>query len=112
VGTEQDHIVPWRSAWRITQLASGGARFVVGGSGHIAGIINPPSRGRGYWVNPTQASSPEEWMAGATHHDGSWWTDWIEWLRPRSGPRVAPPSMGSARHPPLARAPGAYVLEH
>ena len=111
VGTEQDHIVPWRSAWRITQLASGESRFVVGGSGHIAGVINPPSKGRGYWINPQKAASAEEWMAGAAQHTGSWWSDWIEWLRPRSGERVAPPSMGSAAHPPVGPAPGRYVLE-
>ena len=112
VGAEQDHIVPWRSAWRITQLASGKSRFIVGGSGHIAGVINPPTRGRGYWSNPKSAPSADEWMAGATRHDGSWWSDWLEWLRPRSGERAAPPSMGSQAHPPLTPAPGTYVLEH
>jgi polyhydroxyalkanoate synthase len=112
VGAEQDHIVPWRSAWRISQLASGKTRFVVGGSGHIAGIINPPSKGRGYWINPNGADSAEAWLAGATHHAGSWWTDWVEWLRPRAGDRVPPPSVGNERYPPLTPAPGTYVLEH
>ena len=111
VGTEQDHIVPWRSAWRITQLAHGKSRFVVGGSGHIAGVINPPAKGRGYWMNPSRASSADDWLAGATHQSGSWWTDWVEWLRLRSGERVAPPSVGNRAHPPLAPAPGSYVLE-
>jgi polyhydroxyalkanoate synthase len=112
VGAEQDHIVPWRSAWRITQLASGKSRFVVGGSGHIAGVINPPTKGRGYWTNPhSAAASADAWMKGATRNEGSWWSDWLEWLRPRSGKRVAPPSMGSAAHPPLVAAPGTYVLE-
>jgi polyhydroxyalkanoate synthase subunit PhaC len=111
VGTEQDHIVPWRSAWRITQLARGKSRFVVGGSGHIAGVINPPSKGRGYWVNEAKATSADEWLAAAAHRDGSWWTDYVEWLRPRSGERVAPPSMGNAAHPPVTPAPGKYVLE-
>jgi polyhydroxyalkanoate synthase subunit PhaC len=111
VGTEQDHIVPWRSAWRITQLAQGKSRFVVGGSGHIAGVINPPAKGRGYWTNSSRAATADEWLAGATHHNGSWWTDWVEWLRPRSGERVAPPSMGNAAHPPITAAPGKYVLE-
>ena len=59
VGTEQDHIVPWRTAWRITQLASGKSRFVVGGSGHIAGVINQPTRGQGYWSNPKPAASAD-----------------------------------------------------
>jgi polyhydroxyalkanoate synthase len=111
VGTEQDHIVPWRAAWQITQLASGPSRFVVGGSGHIAGVINPPTKGRGYWTNPKRAASADTWMAAATRLDGSWWTDWVEWLRPRSGAQVPPPAPGSAAHPPLADAPGTYVLE-
>src|SRR5437868_10470736 len=66
VGTEQDHIVPWKSAWRITKLARGNSRFVVGGSGHIAGVINPPTRGRGYWLNPHSAASADAWMECAT----------------------------------------------
>jgi polyhydroxyalkanoate synthase subunit PhaC len=111
VGTEQDHIVAWRSAWRITQLASGTSRFVVGGSDHIAGVINPPTKGRGYWTNPAAASNADEWMAGAKRNDGSWWSDWLEWLRPRSGERVPIPTMGNAAHPPLTPAPGSYVLE-
>jgi len=111
VGTEQDHIVPWRAAWRITQLVRGPVRFVLGGSGHIAGIISPPNKGRGYWTNAQPAESAEAWLAGAEHHEGSWWTDWVAWLKPRSGKRVAPPSMGNAQYPPLVPAPGTYVLE-
>ncbi len=111
VGTEQDHIVPWRAAWQITRLASGKTRFVLGGSGHIAGIINPPSKGRGYWTNDKPAKTAEEWIEGAIHHDGSWWTDWIEWLKPRSGELVAPPSMGNKKYQPITPAPGKYVLE-
>ncbi len=111
VGTQQDHIVPWKSAWQISQLVSGKVRFVLGGSGHIAGIINPPSKGRGYWTNEKRVKSADQWFKSAVQHDGSWWTDWMEWLKPRSGEQGAPPSMGSAAHPPLAPAPGTYVLE-
>ncbi len=111
VGTEQDHIVPWKSAWRITQLAGGKVRFILGGSGHIAGIINPPSKGRGYWTNDKPVKSAEQWLESAKHHEGSWWTDWVEWLKPHSGEQVAPPAMGSAAHPPISPAPGSYVLE-
>ncbi len=111
VGTQQDHIVPWKSAWRITQLASGKGRFVLGGSGHIAGIINPPSKGRGYWTNDKPVKSADQWFESAEHHNGSWWTDWLEWLNPRSGEQVAPPAMGSAKYPPVTPAPGSYVLE-
>jgi polyhydroxyalkanoate synthase len=111
VGTEQDHIVPWKSAWRITQLTGGKVRFILGGSGHIAGIINPPSKGRDYWTNDKPVKTADEWLAGATQHKGSWWTDWREWLQQRSGEQVAPPSMGNAAHPPITAAPGTYVLE-
>src|SRR6266581_3626175 len=108
VGTEQDHIVPWKSAWRITQLTGGKARFVLGGSGHIAGIINPPSKGRGYWTNDKLVKSADQWFESAEHHNGSWWTDWVVWLRSRSGEQEAPPSLGSAAHAPVIPAPGAY----
>ncbi len=111
VGTQQDHIVPWKSAWRITQLVSGPVRFVLGGSGHIAGVINPPSKGRGYWTNDKPVADADQWFESAEHHDGSWWTDWLEWLKPRSGEQVASPSMGNAAYPPLTPAPGTYVLE-
>ncbi len=111
VGTQQDHIVPWKSAWRISQLASGSVRFALGGSGHIAGVINPPAKGRGYWINEKPVTSAEQWFEGSKLHKGSWWNDWLEWLKPRSGEQVAPPAMGSTTHPPITPAPGTYVLE-
>lgn len=111
VGTEQDHIVPWRSAWRISQLASGSVRFILGGSGHIAGVINPPGKGRGYWTNDKPVQNVQQWFEGATRNTGSWWNDWLEWLKPRSGEQVAPPSMGNSTYPPIMPAPGKYVLE-
>ena len=111
VGTQQDHIVPWQSAWRITQLASGKSRFVLGGSGHIAGIINPPTKGRGYWTNEKPVKSAQQWFESAEHSSGSWWTDWVEWLKPRSGEQISPPGMGSEKYPPITPAPGSYVLE-
>ncbi len=111
VGTQQDHIVPWKSAWRISQLASGPVRFALGGSGHIAGVINPPTKGRGYWTNDRPINNVKEWFERAEQHEGSWWTDWLEWLQARSGTKAVPPSMGSAAHPPIAPAPGTYVLE-
>jgi polyhydroxyalkanoate synthase subunit PhaC len=115
VGAEKDHIVPWRSAWCIARLTSAKARFVLAASGHIAGMINPPSKGKGgHWTNETDDASPttsERWLASARRHDGSWWTDWTNWLAARSGERVRAPSVGSADHPPLCDAPGTYVLE-
>ena len=111
VGTEQDHIVPWKSAWRISQLARGKVRFALGGSGHIAGIISPPSKGRGYWTNDNPVANAEEWFESAESHKGSWWVDWLDWLKPRSGKQVPPPAMGNEAHPPITPAPGTYVLE-
>lgn len=111
LGTQQDHIVPWKAAWRITELVGGNVRFVLGGSGHIAGISSPPAKGRGYWTNDKRARTADEWFAGAEQQKGSWWTDWVAWLKPRSGKEVAPPSTGSDAYPALTPAPGTYVLE-
>jgi polyhydroxyalkanoate synthase subunit PhaC len=113
VGAEKDHIVPWDAAWRVTRLFGGEVRYVLASSGHIAGIINPPGGKGAYWTNEAEPppATPEEWRRTAVRHDGSWWSDWTAWLAARSGERVKPPSMGSARHPPLEDAPGHYVLE-
>jgi polyhydroxyalkanoate synthase len=116
VGAEKDHIVPWRSAWRISRLASGTTRFILAASGHIAGMINPPSKAKGgHWTNDrpnaAAAETPEEWLRDAEQHPGSWWTDWAKWLAPRSGDMIPAPKVGSAAHPPICDAPGTYVLE-
>ena len=111
VGAERDHIVPWDAAWRITHLAGGKVRFVLASSGHIAGMINPPSGKGTYWTNDTPAATVADWRRSAEKHDGSWWTDWSKWLAARAGARVKPPSLGNAEYPPLQDAPGSYVLE-
>ncbi|TCZ55604.1 PHA/PHB synthase family protein [Roseicella aquatilis] len=111
VGAEKDHIVPWDAAWQITRLAGGKVRYILGSSGHIAGIINPPGGKGSYWVSEGPASTPAAWRGAATKHDGSWWTDWSAWLAARAGRKVKPPTMGSAAHPPLEDAPGTYVLQ-
>jgi polyhydroxyalkanoate synthase len=111
VGTQQDHIVPWKGAWRITQLVGGSAHFVLGRSGHIAGVANPPNKSKGYWTNDKPVESADKWLEGAEFHEGGWWTDFVEWLQPRSDGLVAPPSMGSKAHAPIVPAPGTYVLE-
>jgi polyhydroxyalkanoate synthase len=116
VGAERDHIVPWFSAWKIGQLTSAKTRFALANSGHIAGMINPPSKGKGrHWVNEGgdagQARTAEEWRSAATEHEGSWWEDWKSWLEPRSGEKVDPPGVGSEEYPPIEDAPGTYVKE-
>ena len=116
VGAETDHIVPWKSAWRVGQLVGGTVRFALASSGHIAGMINPPAKGKGkYWVNEGgdagAAATADEWRKHATEHEGSWWADWEKWLETRSGKKVKPPSVGSKNHRPIEDAPGTYVKE-
>jgi len=113
VASLEDHIAPWRSVYRTTQLLRGEVEFRLGNSGHIAGIINPPGKPKGsWWSAPSNPPSPDEWLASAQKHEGSWWPDWRSWLAARSGDEIpAPAALGSADYPPLDPAPGTYVLE-
>jgi len=110
-GAREDHIVPWRAAYASTRLLSNRLRFVLGASGHIAGAINPASKNRrSFWTGASLPSSADEWLASATEHPGSWWTDWADWLESFKGPaRPAPTAPGDPRHPVLEPAPGRYV---
>jgi polyhydroxyalkanoate synthase len=109
VGAVEDHITPWRSAYKTTGLLGGKVHFVLTSSGHIAGVVNPPSKSAAYWVGGPASASPDDWQAGATRHQDTWWTDWVRWIGARAGERRAPPPMGSTAHPPLGPAPGHYV---
>jgi polyhydroxyalkanoate synthase len=113
LASREDHIVPWRSAYRTTALVGGDATFVLAASGHIAGVINPPAAGkRNYWTNDLVTDAPEDWFARAESVPGSWWPHWYEWLARFAGPsRAKPRSLGNAQHPPLEPAPGSYVRE-
>ncbi len=110
-GSREDHIVPWAGAYASTRVLTGPRRFVLGASGHIAGVINPPSKGkRSYWTNAKLPATAEAWLAGATEHPGSWWTDWSAWLRGHGGKLVAAPrSLGTRQLKPIEPAPGRYV---
>jgi len=112
-GSRDDHIVPWTSAYASTQLLRGPQRFVLGASGHIAGVINPPAAGkRSYWASdaPALPGDPAAWLAQATEHAGSWWPDWSGWLEQHAGARrKASARLGNTRHRPLEPAPGSYV---
>lgn len=116
-GSREDHIVPWRSAYASASILRGPARFVLGASGHIAGVINPPSKQRrSYWKLDAESSpdglpaEPDAWFGGASEHPGSWWPDWAAWQAAHAGPKVrAGKSLGNARHVPLEEAPGSYV---
>ena len=113
VGTREDHIVPWRGAYASTRQLKGPKRFILGASGHIAGIINPPvKKKRSYWTNPEVAGDPDSWLANAEEHPGSWWNDWSAWLAEHAGARgPAVTTLGSANYPPLEAAPGSYVKQ-
>lgn len=110
--SRDDHIVPWRSAYRTTALVGGKSTFVLGASGHIAGVVNPPVPvKRNYWVNARLAADADAWLDQAQSVPGSWWPHWYKWLEPHAGARrAAPASGGSAAHPPLQPAPGTYVI--
>jgi polyhydroxyalkanoate synthase subunit PhaC len=111
IACESDHIAAWRSSYRGVQKMGGKDRtFILSGSGHIAGIVNPPSRVKYcHWTNPDLDLAPDDWLAEADRHEGSWWPKWERWLAPRSGRMVAARAPGDAAHPVLAAAPGTYV---
>jgi polyhydroxyalkanoate synthase len=111
LSAREDHIAPWKSSYASTRLLGGTIRFVLTSSGHVAGIVNPPSSGRTFWTNDALPADPEAWLAGAVDHQGSWWQDWADWVAVRAGARCKPPPVGSNRHRPLGDAPGTYVLD-
>jgi polyhydroxyalkanoate synthase len=109
---KEDHIAPADSVYKATQLYAGPVRFMLAGSGHIAGVVNPP-RAKKYqhWLNETAENPPTlaEWQKGAVEHPGSWWNDWDKWLSEKSGPRVEARIPGAGRLPAIEDAPGSYV---
>ncbi len=111
-----DHIAPAESVWALTRHLAGETKFVLAGSGHIAGVVNPPSSGKyQYWLNPAPVETLDDFLAGATETKGSWWPDWVEWLRSRDDEAVA---AKPAREPgnglldAIGEAPGYYVKAH
>jgi polyhydroxyalkanoate synthase len=112
-GSREDHIVPITAAYASTHVFNGPKRFVMGASGHIAGVINPPAAGkRSHWIANSAEfpASIDDWIDNATEHAGSWWTPWSEFLAQHAGPMInAPKNYGNARHKPIEPAPGRYV---
>jgi polyhydroxyalkanoate synthase subunit PhaC len=108
-----DHITPWQNCYRTVGLLGGDTRFVLSTSGHIAAIVNPPGNPRAsYRVNPQNPADAQEWLRGSTTEPGSWWPDYVDWLRGRCGPdRPAPGTLGGPGLAPLIEAPGTYVLD-
>jgi polyhydroxyalkanoate synthase len=108
--SKEDHIAPFRSVYKGAQLFGGPVNFMMSGSGHIAGVINhPDAKKYQHWTNPELPATVEEWMSGASEHPGSWWPNWMTWLKPRSGKQI--PARDPAKGPlkPLEDAPGSYV---
>jgi polyhydroxyalkanoate synthase len=114
LATREDHIVPWRSAYRtLGSLGGEEKHFVLGASGHIAGVVNPASKNRrSYWVGSSYLQTPDDWLAAAQERKGSWWPVWDEWLaRHSGGRRRAPARPGNVQYPVIEAAPGRYVRQ-
>ncbi len=110
LATKEDHIAPWKSVYAATQLYKGPIKFVLGGSGHIAGVINPPSANKyAFWTNETFNAEPDQWLEQATQHTGSWWNNWAEWISGFTGKSVPPRQPGDQGWKIIEPAPGSYV---
>jgi polyhydroxyalkanoate synthase subunit PhaC len=110
ISAREDHIAPWRNTYAAAGLYGGPVRFVLAGSGHIAGVINPAGSTKyGYWTNDALPPEPDSWLEGATQHPGSWWPTWAEWVKDYAGGKVKARVPGMGRLPALEDAPGSYV---
>ncbi len=112
VSTREDHIAPWKSTYAATGLYKGPIRFVLAGSGHIAGVVNPPEKPKyGYWTNEKLEKTPDKWLEKADAHEGSWWPDWDAWAKERANNETVPARKpGDGKLKPLCDAPGEYVM--
>jgi polyhydroxyalkanoate synthase len=111
LATREDHIAPPQSVFLGSQFFGGNVRFVLSGSGHIAGVINPPDKNKyQYWTGDEPRGHYENWVSKADETPGSWWPDWQAWTESLDGKRVKPPKMGSQVYKPIMDAPGSYVL--
>jgi polyhydroxyalkanoate synthase len=120
LATREDHIVPWRSAYGTLSLLGGEKTFVLGASGHVAGVVNPAGKNRrSYWADAAPAApaadfpeEPDAWLERAQEHPGSWWPAWSAWLSAHAGgTRKAPTASGSVQYRPIEPAPGRYVRQ-
>jgi len=110
LSTETDHIAPWKSTYTPSRLYRGPYRFVLSGSGHIAGVVNPPAAKKYcYWTNAQNPPLPDDWFASATRHEGSWWPDWTQWIGQFGGGTVPARQPGDGKLKALEDAPGSYV---
>lgn len=113
LATREDHIVPWQTAYQSTRLLGGESKFVLGASGHIAGVVNPASKNkRSFWDGGDLKSDAETWLTQAEEKKGSWWVDWAAWLAGHAGGEVAARSkLGASKYKEIEPAPGRYVKE-
>lgn len=111
LATKEDHIVPWKTAYQSTRLLSGPMRFILGASGHIAGVINPASKNkRSYWTNEDVKMDAQSWLDAAQETPGSWWNDWAAWMKDHgAGEKAAAKTLGNAKYKEIEAAPGSYV---
>jgi polyhydroxyalkanoate synthase len=110
LSTREDHIAPWKSTYRATQVFGGPTRFVLAASGHIAGVVNPPEAGKySHWTNEELPPEPNDWFAGATELAGSWWPDWHRWVSGLDKAQVPARVPGEGGLPAIEDAPGSYV---
>ncbi len=110
LSTREDHIAPWKSTYRATQIYGGPVTFTLAASGHIAGVVNPPEPEKyGFWTNAKKPKDPDAWFAGAKEHKGSWWPTWRKWLAKYAGEKTDARVPGDRKLPALEDAPGSYV---
>lgn len=110
VSLKDDHVANWETTYRGARRFKADKRFILGGSGHNAGTINPPAaRKHGYWTNASFPQEAKDWLAGAERHEGSWWPEWLAWLKAQSGPEVPARPVEGGPLPVLEAAPGSYA---
>ena len=111
LSTREDHIAPWKSTYRATQLYSGPVKFVLAASGHIAGVVNHPAAEKYcYWSDSKTPKNPDKWLDGATEHPGSWWPEWRKWIKKYDGGQIKARQPGDGKLKPIENAPGSYVM--
>ena len=112
LSTKEDHIAPWKSTYAVTQIYSGPVKFCLAGSGHIAGVVNPPTVEKyGYWTNTKNPANPNAWFEGAMEHSGSWWPEWRKWLAKNAGGEVDARVPGDGKLKVIEAAPGSYASQ-
>ncbi|RED53419.1 PHA/PHB synthase family protein [Aestuariispira insulae] len=111
LSTKEDHIAPWKSTYSAVKTYAGPVKFVLAGSGHIAGVINPPSDKMkyGYWTSTKKTADPQAWLDGATQNDGSWWPEWQKWIARKAGKKIPARQPGDGKLKAIEDAPGSYV---